>query len=97
MIDLFTGVAIVNSLLAFAGVVLTVYGQYYFREGLLVRTFRRGTLVALLLFLHFIVEALGDLGVIAHMPQVGEVLEFAFTLALAYLSYGLIKDWQKIT
>jgi hypothetical protein len=93
---LIVGFGIVNSILAFVGVVITLYGQHYFQGGILSKTLRRATVVALILFVHYVLGTLADLSVIPYMPLLGEVLELAFTLGLAYLTYGLIRDWQKI-
>jgi hypothetical protein len=87
---------VVNSALAFVGLLLTLYGRSYFKQGLMVKTLKRGTIVAIFLFSHFTIEALGDIGFIPPMPMLGYVLEFAFTLGLAYLAYGFIRDWQTL-
>ncbi len=90
------GFAIVNSLLAFAGLLMTLYGQRYFKEGLLVKTFRRGAIAAALLFLHFLFITLGEVDVISRSHFIDNVFEFSFTLALAYVTFGLIRDWKSL-
>lgn len=42
-----------NPVVAFAGIMITACGQCYFKGGLLARSLRRGTGVAVLLFAHF--------------------------------------------
>ncbi len=89
--------AIINTLFASAGVVITLYGQHYFQQGLLARTLIRGTVVAVLLLAHFALDMLAGLGVMEPLPLVGHLLELGFTLGLAYLTYGMIRDWQTIS
>ena len=88
--------SVINSVVSFLGLVTVIYGMRYFKEGLPVKSLRRGVLVTLLIFVHFMLDALGELGTVSSPPVIGHVLELAFTLALGYLAYGFIRDWQKI-
>jgi hypothetical protein len=97
MADLVTlGFSVVDTILAFAGIVATLYGRYYFKEGLLVKTLSRGTVVVSSMFLHFLLETLGDAGILAVPDIVGILLEFGFTVALAYLMFAFIRDWKSL-
>ncbi len=87
--------AALNSFLAFGGVLMTVWGQYYFKSGVLVKTLRRGTLAAVLLFLHFLLQVMESVG-LSSAGGFESVLELLFTLALAYTTYGFINDWRSL-
>ena len=89
-----TGFAVVNTILAFAGIIMTFYGQYWFKEGLLVKTLRRGSVVATLLFFHFLLDTLRDASILAEPVFLSYILEFGFTIALGYLTFAFIRDWQ---
>lgn len=88
------GFAVVNTILALTGIIMTLYAQNYFKGGLLAKTARRGTVVVTLLFLHFFIDLLEDIGAYATPAFVGHFLEFGFTVALTYVAYALVKDWQ---
>ena len=88
------GFAVVNAILAFGGIIMTFYGQYWFKEGLLVKTLKRGPVAATLLFLHYLLDALGYTVFLAVPDLVSKIFEFGFTIALAYLTFAFIKDWQ---
>jgi len=89
-----TGFAVVNTILAFGGIIMTFYGQYWFKEGLLVKTLKRGSVAATLLFLHYLLDALGYIGFLAVLDLVSKIFEFGFTIALAYLTFAFIRDWK---
>lgn len=88
------GFAVVNTVLAFTGIIMSFYGQHFFKGGLLAKTARRGTLVVTLLFLHFFLDLLEAIGAYAAPTFVGHFLEFGFTITLTYVAYAFVKDWQ---
>lgn len=90
------GFAVTNTALAFAGIMATLYGKRYFKAGILVKTMMRGAIVALFLFAHFLSEMLSEIGIINPPPYLEYPLEFGFTLGLAYVTIGFIRDWQKM-
>lgn len=97
MIDLVGVVfSVANTLILLGGVVLTLYGQYYFREGILVKTLKRGFVVTVIMFVHFFLNTLNELSILAVPGVVSDVLEFSFTVGLGYLAYAFIRDWKTI-
>ena len=88
------GFAVVNTILAFTGIIMTLYGQHYFKGGLLAKTTMRAIVVVTLLFLHFFFDLLDDIGAYPTPAFVGHVLEFGFTITLTYVAYALVRDWQ---
>lgn len=85
----------INAVLAFGGVIMTLWGTYHFKSGLVAKTLRRGQPAAFLLFIYFFVFALAgyDVG-----PSVGieDILVTAFMLAITYATYGFISDWTHL-
>ncbi len=88
--------SIVNSAIMGCGIVVVLYGQYYFKEGLMVKTFRRALPVSIVLFIHFFLDMLSEFSILALPYIVGDFLEFIFTIGLAYVLYALVDDWKKI-
>jgi hypothetical protein len=88
-------VAIVNAVLSIIGLGMCVWAVHYFKSGILVKTFRRGQIAAVLLLIHFVVLAAASMRIIPH-TGIDDIFGLAFMIALIYVTYGLINDWKHL-
>ncbi|MGA3406559.1 MAG: hypothetical protein ABSD49_12575 [Candidatus Bathyarchaeia archaeon] len=90
-----TLVSLVNTVIMAFGIVTTIYGWYYFKGGIVAKTLERACFVAVILFLHFLLNFLAAVDVLV-VPVIGEILEFAFTVGLVYLAVAFVRDWKNL-
>jgi hypothetical protein len=91
-----TSISAINTIIMFAGIIICLYGQLYFKEGILVKTARRAAVVSSILFLHFFLNTMRGYSLLTFPDIVGEFLEFCFTIGLVNMAYGYLHDWQKL-
>jgi hypothetical protein len=88
--------SITDTVIMFFGMVMVLYGQYYFKEGLLVKTLQRAFVVSVIILLHFFLGMLNDLSLVVVPSAAGNFLELAFTVGLVYLTYAFVNDWRNL-
>ncbi len=75
---------------------IVTYGVSYFKDGVLVKTLRRARLVAVLLFLLFLTEALIAVGILPSNTPINDILGTVFLVSFIYLAYGFTNDWKTL-
>ena len=75
---------------------MVAYGVNYFKSGLLVKTLRRSGLLAVLLFLYFLTQALTAMDILPSNTPIDDVLGTLFMLSFIYLAYRFINDWKTL-
>lgn len=88
--------AILNVALSLISLILVTRAVKYFKEGLLARTLRRGTIVAILLCILFILNAAIATGILPAITPLDDVVGTVFILSLLYLAQGFINDWKNL-
>jgi hypothetical protein len=83
--------------LAFVIICVVIWGMRYFKQGILVKTLRRASLAAILLFLTFSANALVAVDLLPSNTDIDDTLGVLFMLALLYLTYGFVNDWRTLS
>ncbi len=88
-------VAITNMALAIGGLAVNLWGVHHFKSGVIIHTLRRGQVAAVFLLIHFVAVALAVMDITPY-TGIEDVSGLGFMLALAYVTYGFVNDWQHL-
>ncbi len=87
--------ATANVVLSIGGLAVNLWAVHHFKSGVIIRTLRRGQIAAVLLLMHFASIALAAMGITPY-TGIEDISGFGFMLALAYVTYGFVNDWNHL-